>query len=127
MIAREICDFAPGVDMPKISALGPLLTAAFPTVFLSGVASADLLAPGGLSEDLATSLDQRPDLGGEIEAMQYVPFSLRDDQGNSFYMGQVVHEVLREPDSTTLSFYYHFVNAPSSAVLGIDNLIAHDF
>src|SRR4051812_9960917 len=119
--------FAQGVHMPKSFILRPLLSAVAPTLLLSGVASAEMIAPGGMTEDLATSLSARPDLGGEFEATIPVPFMLMDDQHKVFYTGQIDHSVLRDPDTSALSFSYRFVNAPTSAILGIENFIASDF
>ena len=113
--------------MPKTSALRPLITVVVPTLFLSGRASAEMVEPGGITEDLATTLAARPDLGGDLEAMQYIPFSLQDDKGRIFYVGQVIHDVVRDPDTTCLSFYYKFKNAPTSSVLGVENLVAGNF
>jgi len=113
--------------MPKLVSLRTLLTAAIPTLFLSSAARADMLPPGGFTEDLATTLADQPGLGGTLEAMQDVPFSLTDDQGKVFYVGQVEHDVVRDPSTSTLSFYYKFVNAPSSSVLGIEDVIANGY
>ena len=105
--------------MPKTSFFRPLLTAAIPTVLLSGIASAEIIQPGGITtEDFATTLTARPDLGGDLEAMQYIPFSLADNQGKIFYVGQIAHDVVRDPDTSTLSFYDKFINPPSISVLG---------
>lgn len=113
--------------MPKASSFRPLITVVVPTLFLSGHASAGMVEPGGITEDLATSLAARPDLGGDLEAMQYIPFSLQDDQGRIFYVGQVIHDVVRDPETNCLSFYYRFKNAPSSSVLGLENLVTGNF
>lgn len=113
--------------MPKTSALRPLITVVVPTLFFSSHCSADMVAPGGITDDLATSLAARPDLGGDLEAMQYIPFNLQDDKGRIFYVGQLVHDVVRDPDTNCLSFYYRFKNAPSSSVLGLENLVAGSF
>ena len=113
--------------MPKLASLRPIMTAAIPTLFLSAAARADLLPPGGFTENLATTLANRPELGGHLEAMQDIPFSLTDDQGKVFYVGQVEHDVVRDPSTSTLSFYYKFVNAPSSAVLGVEDVIANGY
>jgi hypothetical protein len=59
--------------------------------------------------------------------MQYIPFSLQDDQGRIFYVGQVIHDVVRDPETNCLSFYYRFKNAPSSSVLGLENLVTGNF
>ena len=73
--------------------------------------------------DLAFDLD----LGGDLEAMQFVPFSLADDSGKTFYSGQIVQDVMRDPKTGTLSFCYRFENSPGDAVLGIDTLTASTF
>ena len=114
-----------GVFMPKASSI---LSIAVPSLFLGGFVSAEIVQPGGMTTtDFATTLANRPDLGGSLEAMQDIPFSLTDDQGKVFYIGQIQHEVMRDPDTNTLSFYYKFINAPSSSVLGVEDLVAGSF
>ena len=113
--------------MPRNFPFRPILTAVVPTLFLSSAASGEILPPGGIAEDFATSLNMRPDLGGELEAMQFVPFSLADDSGKTFYSGQIVQDVMRDPKTGTLSFCYRFENSPGDAVLGIDTLTASTF
>jgi hypothetical protein len=79
------------------------------------------------SDNFATTVSQTPEFGGNLEAMQYIPFSLSDDQGKVFYVGQLLHDVVRDPHDDTLSFYYQFVNAPSSSVLGVESVVASQF
>ena len=112
--------------MPRYT-IRTLATAIVPTLMLTGGAWGEIVPPGGLSEEIATSLSERPDLGGEVEAEQSIPFSLADDTGTVFYVGQLMHDVVRNPDDNTLSFYYQFVNAPGSSILGVENLIATQF
>jgi hypothetical protein len=114
--------------MLKMPRFRPILAAAIPTLLFSGFASAEMIAPGGMTtDDFATTVSQSPQFGGDLEAMQYIPFTLSDDQGKIFYVGQVVHDVLRNPADQTLTFSYEIVNAPSSSVLGVESVVASQF
>jgi hypothetical protein len=112
--------------MPAKTTLAQFATVFVPTILIHLPASADLIGPGDLTEDLATSLDQRPDLGGDLEARQMIPYTLKDEMGDSIYLGQIVHDVLRDPKDQTLSFAYHFMNT-STAILGVQDVMAGEF
>jgi hypothetical protein len=106
-----------------------IVAAAVPTVLFTSVASAELLAPGGLDDvsDFATTLQQSPDLGGTLEARQLIPFNLADDNGTIFYTGQLMNAVVRDTQNNTLSFYYEFMNTPGDQIMGVDDLLTSSF
>lgn len=106
----------------------PLMTAGLiPTVLLTTTpASAELLPPGGFASDFASSLTERPDFGGTVEQKAMIPFTLTDDSGQSIYSGELMHEVVRDTKSGTLSFYYQFINS-SNDVFGVQDLITSSF
>jgi hypothetical protein len=79
--------------MPRYT-IRRLATAIVPSLMLTGAASAEVVAPGGVADDFATTLSQRPDFAGEVEAQLTIPFSLADDTGTVFYVGQIMHDVL---------------------------------
>ncbi|HEX3356480.1 MAG TPA: hypothetical protein VHS31_05805 [Tepidisphaeraceae bacterium] len=107
--------------------LYPVLGAVLPTFFFTSRVAAEILPPDGIVDNFGTTLQQAPGLGGTVEANQTIPFSLTDDQGKTFYTGQVLHEVVRDPSTNTLSFYYRFQNTPANAILGIEDFTAADF
>ena len=80
-----------------------IIAAAVPTVLFTSVASAELLAPGGLddAEDFATTLQQSPNFGGTLEAKQLIPFNLADNNGTIFYTGQLMNAVSARAWGTT--------------------------
>jgi hypothetical protein len=115
--------------MPRIANLPCLATAALPVVFWGGIASAELIAPGGetTGNGFVASVASDPSFGGHLEAMQDIPFDLSDDQGKVFYVGQIRHEVMRDPKTQALTFDYQFINAPSSAIIGIESVVTGSF
>jgi hypothetical protein len=103
-----------------------LLTGLVPAVLLAKTATAEAIGPGDLASDDATTLTDRPDLGGDVEAKLFIPYTLKDDSGKDIYTGHILHEVVRNPQSNTLSFYYKFMNG-SEDVLGVTDAIASSF
>jgi hypothetical protein len=97
-----------------------------PAALVMKVASADAIGPGDLASDFATTLTDRPDLGGDVEAKLFIPYTLKDDDGKDIYTGHILHEVVRNEQSGTLSFYYKFMNG-SDDVLGVTQAIASEF
>jgi hypothetical protein len=103
-----------------------MITGLIPAAMFARTASADLIGPGDLASDFATTLAARPDLGGDIEAKLFIPYTLKDSDGKDFYTGHILHEVVRNPQNNTLSFYYRFMNE-SDDVLGVTDAIVSDF
>jgi hypothetical protein len=103
-----------------------MITGLIPAAMLAQSASADLIGPGDLASDFATTLTARPDLGGDVVKKLFIPYTLKDSNGDDFYTGHILHEVVRNPQNGTLSFYYRFMNG-SDDVLGVTDAIASDF
>lgn len=106
-----------------------LAAAAIPTLFLGGIASAELVSPGGetTGNGFVTSVAGDPSFGGHLEAMSDIPFTLSDDQGKIFYVGQIRDQVMRDPATQMLTFDYQFINAPSSAIIGVESVVTSQF
>lgn len=109
-----------------LSKFSVMISGLIPAAMFAQSASADLIGPGDLASDFATTLAARPDLGGDIEAKLFIPYTLKDSDGNDIYTGHILHEVVRNPQNDTLSFYYRFMNG-SNDVLGVTDAIVSDF
>jgi hypothetical protein len=88
------------------------------TILITTAAHADLIDPGD-SEDLSPTLLQgQPEFDGTLIAQQTIPFNLAyKDQ--SRFAGDLLNEVVRNPQDNTLSFYYSVLNPVDSQQLDI--------
>src|SRR5689334_13406147 len=90
----------PGVIMSRNYPLSRLLAlsivTAAPACLLITAASAEMLPPGGIAQDLATSLGDQPDLGGELKDQKFVDVALADSQGQVFYTGSLLQNVVQD-------------------------------
>jgi hypothetical protein len=106
-----------------------LMTALLPVAAAGSVSFAAPISPGGITEDLFTSLADRPELNGQLVASQTIPVTLQASNGAAVYSLNILNQVLRNPSDHTLVFTYRILNPDSASahVIGIDRVEGGSF